>query len=54
VWKSYGILVRPGALETIDHAAYEMLVDPRGRARLIWSPKATTGDVVHDVRVLVS
>ena len=52
VWKQYGILVKPGALETVDHAAYEMLVEPNGRAKLIWSPKATTADVVHDVKLL--
>ena len=52
VWKEYGILVKPGQLETVDHAAYEMLVDPKGRAKLIWSPKATTADVVHDVKLL--
>ena len=28
--------MRPGRLETVDHAAYEMLVDPKGRARLIY------------------
>jgi protein SCO1 len=52
VWKQYGILVQPGKLDTVDHAAYEMLVDPKGRAKLIWSPKATTADVVHDVKLL--
>jgi protein SCO1/2 len=52
IWKSYGIIVQPGQLDTVDHAAYEMLVDPKGRARLIWSPKASTSDVVHDVKLL--
>lgn len=52
VWKAYGILVRPGKLDTVDHAAYEMLVDPSGRARLIYSPTVKAADVVHDVRIL--
>jgi protein SCO1/2 len=54
VWKAYGILVRPGDLETVDHAAYEMLVDPKGKARLIFSPQARTSDFVHDIRALKS
>ena len=52
VWKSYGILVRPGKLGTVDHAAYEMLVDPKGRARLIYDPRVKAGDVVHDIALL--
>jgi protein SCO1/2 len=54
VWKAYGILVRPGKLDTVDHAAYEMLVDPKGRARLIYNPMVKAADIVHDVRELLS
>jgi protein SCO1 len=54
VWKAYGILVRPGKLDTVDHAAYEMLVDPKGRARLIYNPTVKAADVVHDIRALLS
>jgi len=54
VWKAYGILVRPGKLDTVDHAAYEMLVDPKGRARLIYNPTVKAADVVHDIKALLS
>jgi protein SCO1/2 len=54
VWKAYGILLRPGKLDTVDHAAYEMLVDPKGRARLIYNPTVKAADVVHDIKALLS
>ncbi len=52
VWKAYGVAVEPGKLDTVSHGAFEPLIDPSGRVRLIYDSRVKASDVVHDLRLL--
>jgi protein SCO1 len=54
VWRAYHLAVRPGRLDTIDHSAYELLVDRRGRGLAIYDARVVAADVAHDVRTLLA
>jgi protein SCO1/2 len=53
VWRNYALSVAPSSPDTIDHSAYEMLVDQKGDGRVIYDAKVDAQDVVHDVRLLL-
>jgi protein SCO1 len=53
VWKAYHVAVNPGDLDSVDHTAYTVLIDSRGRERVIYDAKVRPRDVVHDVRSLL-
>jgi protein SCO1/2 len=53
VWADYQVLVDPSNLETVDHSAYELLVDARGRRRVVYDATVKPGEVVHDARLLL-
>jgi protein SCO1/2 len=53
IWRAYHVTVtREG--KSIGHSAYEMLIDPNGRGRLIYDAQVPAADVIHDIRVLES
>jgi protein SCO1/2 len=53
VWHAYHIAVDPDSKTTaVNHSAFEILVDPRGREKLYYDSQVKAGDVVHDVRLL--
>jgi protein SCO1 len=54
VWRRYHVAVQPGKPDTVDHTAYELLVDPQGRGRALYDARVRAADVVHDVRALTS
>jgi protein SCO1 len=54
VWKAYKVAVNPGNLDSVDHTAYTVLIDSRGRERVIYDSKVRPRDVVHDVRRLLA
>jgi protein SCO1/2 len=51
VWRAYhvGVLIQGS---TVSHSAYQMLIDPRGRLRLLYDANAKAADVHHDLRLL--
>lgn len=53
VWHAYhvAVIVRKGAV--VPHSAYTVLVDQRGRARVIYDSHIKARDVEHDVRLLL-
>jgi protein SCO1 len=53
VWRSWHVGVNPGKLDTVDHSAYELLVDPEGRGRVLYDAGVQWDDVLHDLRVLM-
>jgi protein SCO1/2 len=53
VWRAWHVAVRTGNLDTVDHSAYELLVDPAGRGRVIYDAGVQWRDVLHDLRVLM-
>lgn len=52
VWRAYHVAVDPAQLDTVDHTAYELLVDPSGRGRLVYTANVKARDVLHDLREL--
>ena len=52
MWHKYRDGVTPDKLETIDHSAYELLLDPEGRSRVIYESHFRPEHLLHDLRVL--
>jgi len=53
VWSAFHIASTPGPNGTVSHSAFEILVDPKGRERLLYDSNVTTAEVVHDLDALV-
>ena len=54
VWKAFHIAAAPGMSGVVSHSAFEILVDPQGRERLIFDSNVTTAAVLHDLRALAT
>jgi protein SCO1 len=54
VWAAYHIAAAKGPEQTVNHSAYTMLLDPRGRERVLYDAQVHPADVLHDLRVLAS
>ena len=53
LWRAYKVAaVRSGAGE-VDHTLYTLLVDRRGRGRVLFDSTATARTVAHDARLLL-
>ena len=52
VWRGFHISVSASP-EEVSHSAYELLVDPKGRGRVLYDAQVTAAQVVHDLRVLM-
>jgi protein SCO1/2 len=52
VWRKYHIAATPGPQGTVSHSTFELLVDPRGKVRLIYDSQITAAHLLHDLRVL--
>jgi protein SCO1/2 len=52
VWTDYHVASTPGPKGTVSHSAFELLVDPQGRERLLYDSQLRAADLVHDVRKL--
>lgn len=53
VWSTYHVAAVSHAAGLVDHVAYTVLVDPKGRERLIYDAQVKAAMVVHDLRVLM-
>jgi protein SCO1/2 len=53
IWRDWHVGVNPGKLDTVDHSAYELLVDPEGRGRILYDAGVQWDDVLHDLRTLM-
>jgi protein SCO1/2 len=51
VWRAYHIAATPNG-KTVSHSAFEILIDPAGRGRVIYDSQVKGGDVIHDLRAL--
>lgn len=54
VWQSYNVLAAPKPDDAVDHTAYIVLVDRHGFMRVFLPPTASSADIAHDVRRLLS
>jgi len=52
VWKAYGIAAEKGPENTVNHSAYTVLIDPRGKERVLYDAQVKPRAVLHDLRVL--
>jgi cytochrome oxidase Cu insertion factor (SCO1/SenC/PrrC family) len=46
------VIVQPAKLETVDHSTYTLLVDAKGKGRVIYDSQVKTSDVVSDLERL--
>jgi protein SCO1/2 len=53
VWKAFHIASTPGPNGTVSHSAFEILIDPQGRERLLYDSNVTSAAVVHDLSALL-
>jgi protein SCO1/2 len=53
VWVSYHVAAVSGGADLVDHVSYTMLIDPRGKERLLYDAQVKAGAVVHDLRLLM-
>jgi protein SCO1/2 len=52
VWSAYHIAVQPGPKQTVSHSAYTLLIDRRGRQRVLYDAQVKPAAVRHDLRLL--
>lgn len=52
VWAKYHIAALPGPNGTVSHSTYELLIDPKGRERVLFDAKITARSVLHAVKTL--
>jgi protein SCO1/2 len=52
VWAAYHVLAVSKKPNVVDHVAYTVLIDPKGRMRLLYDAQVKARDVVHDLRLL--
>ena len=52
VWSSYHIAALPGPSGTVSHSAISLLLDPRGRERVLFDSRVTAREVLAAVRRL--
>ena len=54
VWAAWHVLAVRAKPDVVDHVAYTMLVDPTGKARVLYDSRVKAHQVVHDLRLLIS
>jgi protein SCO1/2 len=54
VWASYHVLSVSQKPDVVDHVAYTVLIDPKGRMRLLYDAQVKARQVVHDLRLLAA
>jgi protein SCO1 len=53
VWQAYKVQAVPQGEAGVDHTLYTLLIDPRGKARVLFDVQATPSAIAHDVRLLL-
>lgn len=53
VWARYHVAAVGRGAGVVDHVAYTVLVDPRGKERVIYDAQVKAGQIAHDLRVLL-
>jgi protein SCO1/2 len=52
VWARYHVAAIAGPKPIVSHTAFELLVDPQGRERVLYDAQVQASDVARDVRAL--
>jgi protein SCO1/2 len=54
IWAAWHVLAVQSKPGVVDHVAYTVLVDPKGRMRLLYDAQVKARQVVHDLRLLTA
>jgi hypothetical protein len=49
VWARYHVAALPGPQGTVSHSSYEILIDPKGRERVLFDAKVTARAVLSAI-----
>ena len=49
VWARYHVAALPGPQGTVSHSSYEILIDPKGRERVLFDAKVTARGVLNAI-----
>jgi protein SCO1/2 len=52
VWASYHVAAIAGPKPIVSHSAFELLVDPQGKERVLYDAQVQASDVARDVKAL--
>jgi protein SCO1/2 len=52
VWRAFHVAATAGPEATVSHSAFELLVDPDGRERLLYDSKLSAAELEHDLRLI--
>lgn len=52
VWARYHVAAVAGPKPIVSHTAFELLVDPQGRERILYDAQVQASDVAHDIGAL--
>jgi protein SCO1/2 len=52
VWARYHVAAIAGPKPIVSHTAFELLVDPQGRERVLYDAQVQAADVAHDITAL--
>lgn len=54
IWATWHVLAVRASPGVVDHVTYTALIDPAGRKRLLYDSQVKAGQVLHDLRILMS
>jgi len=54
VWRAYRVQAVPQGEAGVDHTLYTLLIDPAGKARVLFDVQARPAAIAHDVRIVLS
>ena len=52
IWREYHVAAQVGPVSTSTHSAYELLIDPAGKPRLLYTADLQARDLLHDLHAL--
>jgi protein SCO1/2 len=52
IWAAYHVAAQPGPHGAVTHSTFEILIDPKGKERLLYDATITTADLVGDLSKL--
>jgi protein SCO1/2 len=53
VWRAYRVQAVPQGEAGVDHTLYTLLIDPGGKARVLFDVQARPAAIAHDVRLVL-
>ena len=53
IWRAYRVRAVPQGESGVDHTLYTLLIDPGGKARVVFDVQARPSAIAHDVRLVL-